>query len=67
MAISEDDSKLPFKEVFPYLDKVSKEVKHSELHVYPDGGHGFGLADEEKSSVSKWKYAFVKWLDFLGS
>jgi acetyl esterase/lipase len=67
MAISEDDSKLPFKEVFPYLDKVSKEVKHSELHVYPDGGHGFGLAYEENSSVSKWKYAFVKWLDFLGS
>ena len=65
MAISQDDNKLPFKKVFPYLKKVSEEVKNSELHIYPNGGHGFGLAYDENSSVSTWKNAFVHWLDTL--
>ena len=65
MAISEDDNKLPFKKVLPYLEKVSKEVKNSELHIYPNGGHGFGLAYEENSSVSSWKNTFVNWIEGL--
>jgi acetyl esterase/lipase len=65
MAVSQDDNKLPFSGVLPYLEKVSTEVKNSELHVYPTGGHGFGLAYDENSSVSSWKYAFVNWMDHL--
>jgi acetyl esterase/lipase len=65
MAIAQDDSKLPFKKVLPYLEMVSKEVKKSELHIYPDGGHGFGLAYEENSSASTWKNAFINWLNTL--
>jgi dipeptidyl aminopeptidase/acylaminoacyl peptidase len=38
-------------------------VKNSELHIYPDGGHGFGLAYDETSAVFEWKIEFVKWLD----
>jgi acetyl esterase/lipase len=63
MAIAENDNKLPYKEVLPYLKMVSIEVKNSELHIYPDGGHGFGLAYDETSVVSAWKFEFVKWLD----
>ncbi|MBP7506207.1 MAG: dienelactone hydrolase family protein [Prolixibacteraceae bacterium] len=63
MAIAQNDKKLPMKKVLPYLEKVSKEVKNSELHVYPDGGHGFGLAYDEKSAVSAWKFDFLKWCD----
>jgi acetyl esterase/lipase len=65
MAIAENDNKLPYKSVSPYLKMVSTEVKNSELHVYPDGGHGFGLAYDETGSVWKWKTDFVKWLDRL--
>lgn len=63
MAIAENDNKLPYENVLPYLEMVSKEVKDSELHIYPDGGHGFGLAYDETSEVSKWKIEFVEWLD----
>ena len=63
MAIAENDNKLPYKGVLPYLKMVSTEVKNSELHIYPDGGHGFGLAYDDTSAVSKWKIEFVKWLD----
>lgn len=63
MAIAENDYKLSFEKVLPYLKMVSTEVKNSELHIYPDGGHGFGLAYDEASEVSKWKIEFIKWLD----
>lgn len=65
MAIAKDDNKLPFEKVLPYLKKVSLEVKNSELHIYPDGGHGFGLVYDETSAVSAWKIEFIKWLDCL--
>jgi dienelactone hydrolase len=63
MAVAKNDNKLTFENVLPYLKMVSTEVKNSELHIYPDGGHGFGLAYDETSEVSGWKIDFVKWLD----
>jgi len=63
MAVAQNDNKLTFEKVLPYLKMVSTEVKNSELHIYPDGGHGFGLAYDEKSAVSQWKFEFVKWID----
>lgn len=63
MAVAENDNKLTYKAVLPYLKMVAAEVKNSELHVYPDGGHGFGLAYDETSAVSKWKNDFVNWID----
>lgn len=65
MAIAQNDNKLPLDKVLPYLKKVSSDVKNSELHIYPDGGHGFGLAYDEKSAVSEWKYDFLKWCDWI--
>jgi acetyl esterase/lipase len=65
MAIAQNDTKLPVNKVIPYLKMVSTEVKKSELHIYPDGGHGFGLAYDEDSSVSAWKNKFVNWIDSL--
>ena len=63
MAIARNDNRLTFEKVLPYLNMVSAEVKDSELHIYLDGGHGFGLAYE--GDVSEWKNDFVKWLDRL--
>jgi acetyl esterase/lipase len=63
MAIAQNDNKLPLDRVIPYLKMVNAEVRNSELHIYPDGAHGFGLAYDETSAVSQWKIEFVKWLD----
>lgn len=62
MAIAQNDAKLPVDKVIPYLEMVSAEVEKSELHIYSDGGHGFGLAYDENSTVSVWKNAFVNWI-----
>lgn len=63
MAIAQNDHKMNLSKVIPYLKAVSEKVKNSELHIYPDGDHGFGLAYDENSSVSKWKNEFVNWID----
>ncbi|RKD89849.1 alpha/beta hydrolase [Mangrovibacterium diazotrophicum] len=63
MAIAENDEKLPFDKVISYLETVEQKVPHSELWVYPDGHHGFGLAYDESLEVSNWKKAFVHWVD----
>jgi dienelactone hydrolase len=65
MAIARNDNRLTFEKAIPYLKKVSTEVKNSELQIYPDGGHGFGLAYDDKSVVSGWKKDFLNWLDSL--
>lgn len=65
MAVAKNDYRLTYEKVIPYLKMISTEVKNSELHIYPDGGHGFGLAYDESSAVSEWKNEFVKWLDHI--
>lgn len=65
MAAAGNDYRLNIKEEINYLARVAVTVKKSELHIYRDGGHGFGLAYDENSSVSDWKNAFVNWIDSL--
>jgi len=40
-------------------------VKGSELHVYPFGGHGYGLLPS-KYAVSKWPDRAKDWMGSLG-
>jgi len=65
MAVAGNDYRLNIAKYIDYLARVSVTVKKSELHVYRDGGHGFGLAYDDKSSVSNWKNAFINWIDSL--
>jgi acetyl esterase/lipase len=62
MAIARDDKKMPVKEIIPGLAAVVAEVAHSELHIYSQGDHGFGLAYDKGHSVSQWKDSFYSWL-----
>ncbi|SHG27078.1 Acetyl esterase/lipase [Flavobacterium fluvii] len=62
MAIARDDKKMPMKEIIPGLAAVAAEVNHSELHIYSQGDHGFGLGYDKGHSVSQWKDSFYSWL-----
>lgn len=65
MAVAGNDYRLNIAKYIDYLARVSVTVKKSELHVYSQGGHGFGLVYDENSTVSDWKNAFVKWVGNL--
>ena len=65
MAAASNDYRLNIKENIKYLARVAVTVPKSELHVYRDGGHGYGLGYDENSSVKDWKNAFINWIDSL--
>jgi acetyl esterase/lipase len=65
LAASSNDYRLNIKETINYLGKLSVSIPRSELHIYRDGGHGFGLGYNEEGSVKDWKNAFINWLDSL--
>lgn len=37
-----------------------------EMHVFPEGGHGMGLATECAPHTAQWGPLCVKWLEYLG-
>jgi acetyl esterase/lipase len=65
MAVAGNDYRLNIARYIDYLARVSVTAKKSELHVYSDGGHGFGLAYDDNSSVKHWKNAFINWISNL--
>lgn len=65
LAAASNDYRLNIKKQIDYLGKLSVTAKNSELHIYRDGGHGFGLGYNENGSVKNWKYAFINWIDTM--
>ena len=65
LSAASNDYRLNIAETIKYLAKLSVAVPKSELHIYRDGGHGFGLAYNDNSSVKNWKNAFINWIDSL--
>lgn len=64
LAYASDDALLaPFIQSF--YKALTDAKHHPELHIYRDGGHGFGIRKQGKSS-DQWIEDFYNWLDSLG-
>ena len=67
-----DDKCVGVENTLLYACKLRELGTSVEMHVYPDGGHGVGLAiDDSRSSLHNkdWLVRFVEWLkynDLLG-
>ncbi len=51
-----------FQGQFGVIDSWFKAGRPVELHLYQNGGHGFGLGNPDRTS-NKWFDAFIHWLD----
>ncbi len=60
-----EDSSVPVENSLLYAMKLSEHKIPYELHIYPYGGHGMGLA-EEHPHVKAWSDALEKWLMSMG-
>ncbi len=49
-----------------YYLKLAEAGVPTELHVYAEGGHGFGIRDEDRA-VYSWMPLFATWLKTIGS
>lgn len=50
-----------------YAKKLKDVGVKTELHIFPDGVHGLGLAigkNKIENYMSKWKYLLLDWLDY---
>lgn len=62
---AEDDKTVPVQNSIDYYTALKNNGIPSELHIYPKGGHGFGLAIKG-GTESTWPESCIKWLKQIG-
>jgi acetyl esterase/lipase len=62
---AEDDKTVPVQNSIDYYTALKNKGVSAELHIYPKGGHGFGLA-KNKGTESTWTESCIKWLKQIG-
>ncbi|MEE1085913.1 MAG: alpha/beta hydrolase [Schaedlerella sp.] len=58
-----NDLSVPAENSIMYAAALSAHKIPYELHIYPDGRHGLGLAEEENPYVAQWTDALKRWLE----
>jgi acetyl esterase/lipase len=65
LLIHTEDDPIPCEGSLFYYLALKKEKVQGEIHVYPTGGHGYGLRPT-KNMVCKWPDRAEQWLQTLG-
>ena len=63
---AEDDKTVPVENSILYYQACTAKNVPAEMHLYPKGGHGFGLRTEKFGSLNEWPDACKAWLKSLG-
>ncbi len=58
---SSDDSTVPVKNSIVFYEALQKEKVKVEMHIFPEGGHGFGLAIG-KGHLQNWTDNLYQWI-----
>lgn len=66
MVHSFDDKSVPVENSIRYALSLKEHSIAVELHLYPNGGHGYGMAVDRGWSASDWPAACIKWLSVNG-
>jgi dipeptidyl aminopeptidase/acylaminoacyl peptidase len=61
---SGDDGAVPAGNSLIYYQALTRNNIPAELHVYPKGGHGYGM--NNKTTADKWTERLSNWLKGLG-
>ena len=60
-----NDGVVPVKNALELASSLSQNKVYFELHIYPDGCHGLGLATD-RNDISRWSEACITFLSNLG-
>lgn len=61
---AEDDKTVPVQNSTVFYDALRRHGVPAEMHIYPQGGHGFGL--NNKTTKDQWMDRLQNWLDANG-
>ena len=64
---SEDDKAVPVENSIDYYLACLKNGVSAEMHLYPQGGHGFGLRTAKFGSLNTWPESCKAWLVSLAA
>ncbi len=56
-----DDQSVPVENSLLYYQALKKNKVPTEMHIYPAGGHGFGLANGNRS-LESWPLLLIEWM-----
>jgi len=56
-----DDQSVPVENSLLYYEALKKNKVPTEMHIYPAGGHGFGLANGNRS-LESWPVLLIEWM-----
>ena len=58
-----NDHVVPYKNSVLYYEAlIANKVRNSEIHIFPNGDHGFGMAQDLPGNISKWTDLLENWL-----
>lgn len=66
ITLAEDDPAVPAANGIAYFNALRKVGVPAELHVFKEGGHGFGIRDARQLPVSNWPNLAAGWLKANG-
>ena len=58
---AEDDTSVPVANTLLMCDALRARGVETEMHIFPDGGHGFGLRLARGKTVEHWPDLFLNW------
>ncbi|MCX7984891.1 MAG: alpha/beta hydrolase [Bacteroidetes bacterium] len=61
-----DDDSVPVENSLRYFSALRFNKVTVEMHIYQQGGHGFGLATHRQSTEADWTHACLRWLEING-
>ena len=59
-----DDGAVPVENSLVFYKALVKNNVPSEMHIYPEGGHGFSLAFN-KNQLANWPGLLIEWMKNL--
>lgn len=64
--LAADDKTVPPENSLVFFEALKKHSVPAEMHIYPEGGHGFSLAIHNPH-LNTWTEACARWLQFINN
>ena len=66
LVLADDDPSVPPENAVAFYSALRAAGVKAELHIFRDGGHGFGIVGAQHKPVAGWPQLLAQWMGQLG-
>ncbi|RUR34298.1 alpha/beta hydrolase [Vreelandella nanhaiensis] len=66
LVLADDDLSVPPANAVAFYSALHEAGVKAELHIFRDGGHGFGISGAKNKPVAGWPYLLTEWMMQIG-